>query len=99
MNNSLLIDNNFLLEFWAKTIDNANYLQNQLLTKNQRDEIILKEIWTGKKQNISHIKSFGSVINILILKKRNTNQIRIRIKREYSSNTVKKWQNISVFGS
>lgn len=80
-------------------MDIANYLQNQLLTRSQKDEIIPEEIWTGKKQNISHIKVFGNVINMLIPKKRDRNQIHNRIKGECSLNTVKIWQNIFILRS
>lgn len=40
----LLLDSGLLLDFWAKAIDTANYLQNKLLTKNQRGKLILKEV-------------------------------------------------------
>ena len=44
MKDLLLINNNLLLEFWAKAIDTTNYLQNRLLTKNQKGEMIPEEI-------------------------------------------------------
>lgn len=43
MKDFLLINSNFLPEFWAEAIDTANYLQNQLSTKSQRGEIIPKD--------------------------------------------------------
>lgn len=70
MKNSLLIDNGFLLEFWAKAMDSANYLQNRLPTKSQRGEMIPEEAWTEKKQDVSHVKVFGSVVSVLIPKKK-----------------------------
>lgn len=43
MKDSLLIDSGLPLEFWAETMDTANYLQNCLPTKSQRREIILEK--------------------------------------------------------
>lgn len=47
--NSLLIDNSFFLEFWAKAMDTTNYLQNWLPTKNQRGKLIPGKARTKKK--------------------------------------------------
>lgn len=70
MKDLLLVDNGLPIEFWIEAIDTANYLWNRLPTKSQRGEPILEEKWTGKKQNVSHIKVFGSIISILILKEK-----------------------------
>lgn len=43
MTDVLLIDSTFLTNFWAKTIDTLNYLQNRLLTKCFRCIFIPKE--------------------------------------------------------
>lgn len=70
MKDSLLIDSGLLLEFWAEAIDIANYLQNQLFTKSQKGEMISEEAWTEKKQDVSHVKVFGSIVSVLIPKKK-----------------------------
>ena len=43
MKDSLLLDSRFLLDFWAKAMDTANYLQNRLSIKSQRGKLIPKE--------------------------------------------------------
>lgn len=35
-------------------------------TKSQRGELILEECWTGKKQDVSHVKIFGSTVSVVI---------------------------------
>lgn len=70
MKDLLVVDNGFPLEFLAEAMDTTNYLQNRVLTNSQRGELIPEEEWTGKKQDVSHVKVFGSAINILIPKKK-----------------------------
>ena len=48
----------------------ANYIQNRLPTKNQIDELVLEEAWTGKKQDVSHMKVFSNIVSVLIPKKK-----------------------------
>lgn len=48
----------------------ASYLQNGLSTKSQREELIPEEILTKKPENISHLRVFGSVASVEILKKK-----------------------------
>ena len=67
---SLLIDSRLPLKFWAEAMDTANYLRNRLPTKSQMGEMIPKEAWTEKKQDVSHVKIFGSVVSVLILKEK-----------------------------
>lgn len=64
----ILIDNNFFLEFWVKNIYIINYLQNRLFTKTQKRKKILNR-YKQKKQNMSQLKIFKNIANILILKK------------------------------
>lgn len=85
MKNSLLINSGLLLEFWAEVMDTANYLQNRLSTKNQRGEIILEEIWTEKKKDISYVKVFGSVVSMLIHK-----------EKRHKSDIYKNWKKIFI---
>lgn len=50
MKDSLLIDSGLSTQFWAKAIDTANYLQNQLPTKCTKKIVIIpKETWTKVK--------------------------------------------------
>lgn len=70
MKDSLLLDSSLLLDFWAKAMDTANYLQNRLPTKNSRKELILEETWTKKQQDISYFRVFDSVMSVKILKEK-----------------------------
>lgn len=85
MKDSLLIDSDLPLEFWAEAMDTANYLQNRLPTKSQRGEMIPEETWTGRKQDLSHIKVFGSVVSVLIPK-----------EKRHKSDTHKNWRGIFI---
>ena len=51
-------------------MDTANYLQNKLSIKIQRRKLIPEEAWTKQQQDVSHIRVFGSIANIEILKKK-----------------------------
>lgn len=85
MKDSLLIDSNLPLEFWAEAIDTVNYLHNRLSTKTQKDEMIPEEAWTRRKQDVNHIKVFGSIVNVLILK-----------EKRHKSDTHKNWRGIFI---
>lgn len=61
MKNSLLIDNELPIQFLARAMNTANYLQNRLPIKCiDKAVIILKEAQTKVKQNLKHIWIFGS---------------------------------------
>lgn len=83
MKNFLLIDSGFFLKFWAKAINIVNYLQNQLLIKNKRREIILKKIYIKKKKDISYIKIFSSIVNMLISQKKTLIKHLQEVKRNF----------------
>lgn len=51
-------------------MDTANYLQNKLLTKNQRGELIPEEVWNNIKQDIGHLRVFESLTSIKIPKEK-----------------------------
>lgn len=70
MKDSLLLDSGLPLDFWAEAMDTANYLQNRLPTKSWRRELIPEEAWTRKKQDISHLRVFGSLASIEIPKEK-----------------------------
>lgn len=42
--NSLLIDSDLPLKFWAEVINITNYLQNRFFIKNKKDELISKKL-------------------------------------------------------
>lgn len=85
MKDSLLIDSGLLLEFWAKAMDTTNYLQNRLFIKSQRGEIEIEEAWMEKKQDVSHVKIFGSIVSVLIPK-----------KKRHKSDIYKNWRGIFI---
>lgn len=66
-------------------MDTANYLQNRLPTKSQEGELILKEAWIGKKQDVSHVKVFGNVVSVLIPK-----------EKRHKSDIHKNWRGIFI---
>ena len=45
--------------FWAEAITTANYIKNRCPTKALQD-LTPHEVWTGRKPNIDHLRTFGS---------------------------------------
>ena len=85
MKDAMLIDSNLPNNFWVDAMDTANYLRNRLLTSrasNRKTAIILEKKWTGKKQNVSHIRLFGSLASTNISKERRNKSDHIRIWKE-----------------
>lgn len=63
MKDSLLIDSGLPNNFWAKAMETANYLRNRLPTRSKNHgEVILEESWTGRHQDLSHVRIFGSLV-------------------------------------
>lgn len=85
MKDSLLINSGLPLEFWAEVMDTANYLRNHLPTKSQVGELILEESWTGEKQDVGHIKTFGSTVSVVISK-----------EKRHKSDIYKNWKGIFI---
>lgn len=55
MKDALLIDSGLPINFRAKAMTMANYLQNRLPTKTRgHGEVIPEEKWCGNRQNLSH---------------------------------------------
>lgn len=48
----------------------VNYLCNCLSTKTEIYKIILEKYWIGEKQDVKYVKIFGSIVNIVITKKK-----------------------------
>lgn len=60
---SLLIDSSLPNDFWAETMETSNYLRNKLPTRSRsHGKLILEEAWTNWRQNLSHIRIFGSLV-------------------------------------
>ena len=87
MKDSLLINSGLLIQFWAEAIDTANYLQNRLPTRRIADNavIIPKEAWTEVRQNLEHIRIFGSKIST-----------HIPSEKRSKSNVYKIWNGIFI---
>ena len=67
MNDSLLIDSRLPTQLWAETMDNANYLQNQLPIRRIGKAVIISEkAWTEVKQDFLDIQIFGSKVSTQI---------------------------------
>ncbi|KMQ81757.1 copia protein, partial [Lasius niger] len=58
MTRCLLSEANLPATFWAEAVNTANYLQNRLPTK--ANEVTPYELWTGRKPDLSNIKTFGA---------------------------------------
>lgn len=64
MKDSLLIDSGLPTRFWAEAMDTANYLRNRLPTRRTDKAVIIpEEAWTEVRQNLSHIRIFGSRVS------------------------------------
>lgn len=85
MKDSLLIDSGLPLEFWAEAMETANYLRNRVPTKSQRGELVPEEAWTGRKQDVSHVRVFGSTVSVLIPK-----------EKRHKSDIHKNWKESSL---
>ena len=60
--NSMLINGALPNGFWAEAMETVNYLWNKLATKTKsHDEVILKEAWTNQRQDLQHVRIFGSL--------------------------------------
>lgn len=67
----ILINSGLLNILWAKVIEIANYLQNNLSTKTKvYKKIIFEEIWIKKMQKLQYIHIFGSLVLYNIPKKK-----------------------------
>lgn len=71
MKDALLIDSGLPINFWAKAMTTANYLQNRLPTKTRgHGEVIPEEKWCRNRQNLSHRRIFGSEVLVDIPKEK-----------------------------
>ncbi len=62
MKDSMLIDSGLPNGFWAEAMETANYLRNRLPTRSKNHgEVIPEEAWTGQRQNLQHVRIFGSL--------------------------------------
>ncbi len=62
MKDSMLIDSGLPNDFWAEAMETANYLRNRLPTRSKNHgEMIPEEAWTGQRQDLQHIRIFGSL--------------------------------------
>lgn len=63
MKDSLLIDSGLPNDFWAETVGTANYLRNRLSTRSKNHgKMIPEESWTGRRQDLQHVRIFGSLV-------------------------------------
>ena len=63
MKDAMLIDSGLPNDFWAEAMETANYLRNRLPTRSRsHGELIPEEACTDKRQNLSHIRIFGSLV-------------------------------------
>lgn len=55
----MLYDANMHIKFWAEAVNNANYIQNRLLSSAVK--VTPFELWLKKTPNLSHVRMFGTV--------------------------------------
>lgn len=62
----MLINSCLPVNFWAEVIDTANYLHNCLSTKRDSHTIIPEEAGMNARQNLEHVRIFGSKVSTFI---------------------------------
>ena len=72
MKDSLLIDSGLPVNFWTEAMDTANYLRNRLPTRRSGPAFIPEEAWTSTRQNLEHLRIFGSSVSTLIPNEKRT---------------------------
>ncbi len=97
MQDALLIDSELPIDFWAKAMKTANYLRNQLPTKARgHGEVIPEEKLCRSRQNLSHLRIFGSEVLVDIPKKKriktDIQDVWRRILIGYSNETSKHYR-------
>ena len=86
MKDSFLIDSGLPTQFWAEAMDTANYLRNRLPTRRTDKAVIIsEEAWTKVRQDLSHIRIFGSRISTHIL-----------FEKRFKSDVYKTWNGIFI---
>lgn len=70
MKDSMLVDAGLPTKLWAEGMDTANYLKNRPVVQRHNESIIPGEKWTGNKQDISHLRIFGSTLSTHIPKEK-----------------------------
>ena len=60
---------NFSSAYWGEAVLTANYLQNRLPTKSVYNKTPY-ELWTGRKPNLTHLRTFGCTAYALIPEER-----------------------------
>lgn len=86
MKDLILIDSGLPNGFWAEAMETTNYLRNRLLTRSKNHaKMVPKESWTGQRQDLRHVRIFGSLAFSNIPEKK-------RPKSDYQ----KVWQGILI---
>lgn len=85
----MLYDADMHIKFWAEAVNNANYIQNRLLSA--AVSVTPFELWFGKSPNLSHVRVFGVVayvqLNKQLIMKKSTELD--WSQRDFPKNTVK----------
>lgn len=76
----MLFDADMNLKFWAEAVNNANYIQNRILSA--AVNVTPFELWNGKPPNLKHIRIFGAVAYAQInkQKRRKLDEVSIKCK-------------------
>ncbi|CAF4946174.1 unnamed protein product [Pieris macdunnoughi] len=65
----LIYDAGLEKKFWAEAVNTSVYLRNRSVVTGLNNKTPY-EVWTGQKPNLSHLRIFGSVVMVHILKER-----------------------------
>lgn len=72
----MLINSCLPVNFWAEAIDAVNYFHNYLSTKRDGYIIIPEEVGMNARQNLEHVRIFGSKLSTFIpMQKRSKSDI------------------------
>jgi transposase InsO family protein len=61
---SMLIAKGLPVRLWAEAVSYAAYIRNRVQTRALKDATP-EEMWSGKKQDISHLREFGSEVYVI----------------------------------
>jgi hypothetical protein len=61
---SMLTTKGLPVHLWAKPVQHTAYIHNHVRTHALNDAM-LEEVWTGNKQDISHLHEFGTKVYVL----------------------------------
>ena len=56
---SMMAESGMLLKYWTDAVSTVVYVQN-LIPSSQRPGTVPAKLWSGRHQNVSHLRPFGT---------------------------------------